>query len=277
MIYKKIQLSEICKDFNNPATFLEVYSFADQNEGVMPRKRPGLLIVPGGGYEFVSLREGAPVACRFLSEGFICFVLTYSINSKYPLPHNEMATVMNYINEHADEFNVYKNSISVIGFSAGGHLCASYSYLYKELAVNLGFKEESCRPFTTNLSYPVITFTKPTHDGTKNTITGGDPELIEKLSCENHITSDYPPTFIWTTSPDTCVPYISSLLMVEALKKANVPYQYEEYSVGWHGLSILTRAVDACEDTDQFRKVIYNWVEKDVNFIYSHLDKKFPL
>ena len=38
-------------------------------------RRPAIVICPGGGYRYLSCREAEPVALRFLSEGFNCFVV----------------------------------------------------------------------------------------------------------------------------------------------------------------------------------------------------------
>ena len=40
-------------------------------------KKPALVICPGGGYEFCSIREGAPVARAFARDGIESFVLEY--------------------------------------------------------------------------------------------------------------------------------------------------------------------------------------------------------
>ena len=40
--------------------------------------RPCMIIVPGGGYRFVSQREGAIVARTFYDKGYNTFVLTYT-------------------------------------------------------------------------------------------------------------------------------------------------------------------------------------------------------
>ena len=40
-----------------------------------PRRRPVMLILPGGGYEHTSERENAPVAYRFLAADFAVFTL----------------------------------------------------------------------------------------------------------------------------------------------------------------------------------------------------------
>lgn len=43
------------------------------------KMRPAVLIIPGGGYEHTSLREGEPIALKYVSEGMCGFVLYYSV------------------------------------------------------------------------------------------------------------------------------------------------------------------------------------------------------
>ena len=45
---------------------LSLYLQADYPDTYGERKRPLILICPGGGYEHVSVREGEPVAFHFL-------------------------------------------------------------------------------------------------------------------------------------------------------------------------------------------------------------------
>ena len=49
------------------------------------RRRPAVLVLPGGGYEMTTGREGEPIAFRFLAHGCDAFVLHYSCKpSIYP-------------------------------------------------------------------------------------------------------------------------------------------------------------------------------------------------
>ena len=85
MFYKKILLKEIDSRFTNETTSLRIY-ISERNEST--EQRPGMLVCPGGGYSFCSAREAEPIAFRFLSEGFNCFILDYTVYK---------ATVGNYI------------------------------------------------------------------------------------------------------------------------------------------------------------------------------------
>ena len=52
--------------------------FLDNSREIAPeRVRPVIVICPGGGYEFCSIREGAPVARAFARDGIESFVLEY--------------------------------------------------------------------------------------------------------------------------------------------------------------------------------------------------------
>ena len=88
-------------------------------------RRPAILVLPGGGYEFVSQREAEPVAIEYYREGFDAFVLDYDVapDAHYPCQIKEAAMAMMYIRKNAEELDVLPDKIAEIGFSAGGHLC----------------------------------------------------------------------------------------------------------------------------------------------------------
>ena len=102
------------------------------------RKIPAMLIAPGGGYCNVSFREGEPIAYKYLTEGFSCFVLYYSVRPEhYPQQLAEIAASMLYIRKHADEWNIDADKVAVNGYSAGGHLAASIGYQTQRNGVKL--------------------------------------------------------------------------------------------------------------------------------------------
>ncbi len=273
MFYNKIYLKDIDKRFENTSSFLRIY-ISEQNERVS--LRPGLLICPGGGYSFCSEREAEPVAFRFLSEGFNCFILNYSVNSKYPTPHLDLALAISFIRDHEKEFDLLPNSLSIIGFSAGGHLVGSYSYLFKELANTFNFSLEKLKPLCIVLAYPVIsTEDKYTHKETTQIICGGEVCLKEKLNIYTHIDSSFPPTFIWTTKTDRSVPFENSLLLKEALKKNNVLHKLVLFNNGFHGGSLVNYSCFRPSEIPQNMVNVRDWVLLATEFIYEILKKNF--
>ena len=271
MFYKKLLLKEIDPRFDNEDNYLRIF-ISEDNESVS--KRPGMLVCPGGGYSFCSAREAENVAFRFLSEGFNCFVLNYSLNKKYPAPQADLALVFSYIRSHEEEFHLIPNTLSLVGFSAGGHLVGSYGYAYKEVGELFNFDVNLLKPFSIVMAYPVITTTSATHSGTKEIITGsGEEELVEKMDIYKHVTKDYPPTFIWTTKDDGLVPYTNSTLMADALNKNNVPYVFKLYESGWHGSSLANRSCTKKGDLTEKMKEIRDWATLATDFIFALLDK----
>lgn len=272
MLYKRLLLKEIDKRFADSPAILRIY-IAEKNESI--EKRPGMLVCPGGGYSFTSPREAEPIAFRFLSEGFNCFILDYTVGKKYPAPHLDLALAFAYIRKHEEEFSLLPDSLSIVGFSAGGHLVGSYGYLYKELAKELGVEESLLRPFCIVMGYPVVSTSKYTHEETSQIISGGDDKLRERMDIAKNVGKDYPPTFLWTTKDDDLVPYENTTLMEDALKKNGIKYQCVIYDSGWHGASLANRSCTRKGDLTEKMKDLRDWASLASDFIYEILDKKF--
>lgn len=230
-----------------------------------------MLICPGGGYGFCSAREEEPIAFRFLSEGFNCFVLGYSIEKSYPTPHLDLALAVSYIRKHEEEFNLIPNSLSLIGFSAGGHLVGSYSYLYKELAKELDVEEQLLRPISLVMAYPVTTRTTDTHLDTFRVISGGDPKLLEKMDIVKNVDSTYPPVFLWATKDDMTVPYINTILLRDALIKNNVKHKCIIFESGWHGASLANDSCCVKGSLTEKMKDIRDWASDASDFILKEV------
>ena len=240
------------------------------NDQILREKGKAIVIVPGGGYEFVSIREGDPVAISYMQEGFITIVLTYTVKRPYPTPMYELGCAIDYLRKNCDKYYIDKDKISIIGFSAGGHLVSSFGYLYKhpDFIGKTKLNPENIKPNCIISSYPVITMSEYTHEITRSVITGNDESLRPLLSVEHNIDSTYPPTFVWTTMEDTCVPYQNSMLFVEALKKNNVEHDFFLYPYLNHGLSIITPALHSEEVLKNPKmQEVSQWFDKSVSFI----------
>ena len=262
-------LSEEFKDSDASLVFYELEYAADWGDRRYPR--PGLVILPGGAYKYCSDREAEPIALRMLTEGFNCFVLRYTCSKKYPTPQKEVVFLLNYIREHYQEFSLLDINLSIVGFSAGAHLTASIGAYYKEIAESLNIKPERVKPLALILGYPVITSNpKYWNELSIRTISNDEPELMEKMSLEKHVTSDYPPTYIFSTKDDTCVPVQKSELMIEALKKNNIPYKADLFETGYHGGSLFSRGVyyeyDSKHKAAEPNSI---WVKEATKFVFD--------
>jgi len=181
--------------------------------------RPFALVIPGGGYHMVCEREAEPIALSFLNEGYNAAVLYYSVDTtQFPTAMKEAAMAIAYIRKHADELNAMPDRITVIGSSAGGHLCASIgAYWNSEFLANLtGLSCDEMKPNSLVLLYPVITSGEKAHRNSFLYLLkdkANDADALDFVSLEKHITSDFPPTFVWTTRTDTLVPVENTLML----------------------------------------------------------------
>lgn len=227
----------------NALGYLNTYVYDQPDEYCKGRLRPAMLVLPGGGYAFLSDREKEPVAVTYLQKGYNAFTLEYSIVPvKYPAQLLEGCMAVAYIKEHADEFHIDKNHVAAIGFSAGGHLCGMLATLYGEKIVRdtLGEHAKTVRPDAVILSYPVISSGKHGHAGSFVNLCGDDKALIETLSLEKRVTAGSAPAFIWCTVDDQLVPSENSLLMAAAYKEAGVPFELHIFRSAPHGTSLAT-------------------------------------
>ena len=197
--------------------------FLDNSREIAPeRVRPVIVICPGGGYEWVSEREAEPIALKFVGAGYHAVVLHYSVApaAHYPTALRQLAWTVAHLREHAAEYHIDPNKVVVAGFSAGGHLAASYGVFWKKktfLAEELGVDAEQLRPNGLLLSYPVITSGPKAHRGSFTNLLGDRyDELVDEMSLENQVSLDTPKTFLWHTAPDDCVPVENSILFKKA-------------------------------------------------------------
>ena len=204
-------------------------------------KRPAMLVVPGGGYTFVSQREDEPIVLKFLSDGYNCFSLDYTINvAGYPVQLSEIAMAVAYIRENAEKYSIFPDKICAVGFSAGGHLVGSLATRYNDERVLklIGKTAEQVRPDAVIPCYAVVSFEKEdAHGTTRDVVSGKDEKLINYLDVVKNVRADCPPAFIWATREDDLVSAANSLKLSLAYHNAGVAYELHLFERGWHGLS----------------------------------------
>ena len=166
---KKILISQEqagLKKSGDPAS-LDAY-ILDSISVCMDRKRPAVIICPGGGYCHLSDREGEPVAMQFLGMGYHTFILHYSLAPDgFPYPQMELAMAVAMVRSLASEYPIDAEKIVVTGFSAGGHLACSLGAFWNQsfLYGPLGLNPDDIRPDGMILAYPVISAGPWCHSG----------------------------------------------------------------------------------------------------------------
>lgn len=212
MIIKKINLRE------GKNVTLTTYIQEPSHEMEPVQDKPGILILPGGGYQFCSDREAEPIALSYLKEGYNAFVLTYSLkeDSSFPNPLEDAEKALGMIRENAKEWHTIDNKIACIGFSAGGHLALSLgtSKVIRPNALILGYGA-FIRAVEQQWDYPT--------------------PIIDK---------DVPETFLFHTYLDNVVPVDTSLFVAGELRKYDIPFELHVFRNGSHGLSLGNETVN---------------------------------
>ena len=259
MIYQEIPLT---LEGSLPYAKLVLY-IQDYSESISIKKRPMVVVCPGGGYNHTSDREAEPIALSFMAMGAHAAVLRYSVApAKHPVQITELAYAVKYIRDHADEWHVDTDKIIVQGSSAGGHLAAMLGCFWNTewLCSSVCAKSaEEIKPNGMILSYPVITSGEFAHKGSFDNLTGENSDLRESLSLENQVSADTPKTFIWHTFEDASVPVENSLFMVSALRKYNISTEFHLYPKGVHGLA-LASPLTADKDGGHVQKECETWI-----------------
>ena len=200
--------------------------------------RPAVVIFPGGGYGGTYDGEAEPVALNFTAKGICAFVLRYSCKpAVFPQALCEALWCVKYVRDHAAEYGIDPKNIATLGFSAGGHLCASTGTLWNRefLREYLPGNAEDYRPDKLILCYPVIY----SHMGSLGNLLADrvtDDKLFHLNLLHNQVGEHVPPTFFWHTFEDTGVPVQNSLKFALALADLRIPIEMHVYPHGPHGL-----------------------------------------
>ena len=199
---------------------------------------PVAIICPGGGYRRVcNFIEGYPFAKKLNKMGYHAFVVYYRVRNlaAYPNPQDDLARAVREIHAKAKEWNLDMRGYSVWGSSAGGHLAASFG------TESMGYLKYGLpKPGALILSYPVVTMTSRTHEGSRNYLIGPHParEYVELTSVETQVTDKYPATFLWWGDQDGTVDPYNSKILKAALHKNNIPCYCREYMGVDHGVGL---------------------------------------
>ncbi len=235
------------------------------------RKRPAIIVAPGGAYAIHATKESEPVAFQFMQMGYQVFVLKYSVgsdranpkkgimkNAKYPIQVIEMFETLHIVKQNADEWKVDASRIFLMGFSAGGHVCASCGVRWNDLEIikNLSFvpKEEELKVNGIVLGYPFLApnseefFLRHKLEDVERVQSimnyvlyqTDEPSLdqLKKVDLLNYVSSDTVPMFIWHSIDDPVVDSRNSTKFVSKLLENGIQAEYHLFGHGEHGKAL---------------------------------------
>lgn len=242
---------------------------------VFPEKKtekpaPAFLVFQGGAYA-TSAGSGGGSAEWIAKRGWVGVRVEYrnaGTNDAYPSNYADAARAMRIVRKRSAEWNIDPTRIGVLGYSAGGHLASLISTqptLYSDPADDLADRF-SARPDLVVLAYPLISFVDQYAPGAfvgsvDNFFGRRDPDesLRRQFSNELHVDRKHPPVFIWTTEDDSLVSYTHSKLFAEACRASGVPFRFQLFSHGPHGMGL---ALGQTSDVRNWTPMLVAWLRE---------------
>jgi acetyl esterase/lipase len=207
------------------------------------------LIMPGGGYSWVVIdKEGYELARWLAARGVTAFVLFYRLpqdgwTAGPDAPLADAQRAVRLIRHRAADYGVDTARVCAVGFSAGGHVCASLLTRFAaEVYAPIDAADAlSARPDAAAPIYPVVSMSAPdAHGGSRANLIGADasPERERAYSPHLHVPADAPPCFLLHAEDDPSVPVANTLLLREALRARGVATETHLFPDGGHGFGL---------------------------------------
>lgn len=208
-----------------------------------------VLVAGGGGYKHIGLRaEAEPASSWLVAHGATAFVLIYRLPRESWVDGRRVALqdaqrAVRLIRARAGYYGVRPNRISVLGFSAGGHLMgltADWSEFHAYPPVD-SMDFLSARPDAAALIYPVITLEPPyQHTSTRVQMVGEHPRarLSAEWSVQTHVRPGCPAMFLVQAKDDPISNPANTLIMEQACKRAGVKVELHQLPTGGHGFGM---------------------------------------
>lgn len=229
-------------NFNKREFKVHPYTLASIGDLVTP-KHPLAIVIPGGSFDHLSLREGEPVALAFNNCGFNSVVMEYNLvqdeGDIYPDAALDVLATVKYFREHAEEYNIDPDKVVTVGFSAGGHV-ASFANSVANSAKyqkDYAFNNQEVLPNKTILGYPLINLEKIGFDIPDDEEDKVPSDEFLKDSSLG-VTEDTPATFIFHAWDDPVVLVTNTIEYMTALHEKNVPCEAHIFNLGGHGFSL---------------------------------------
>ncbi|ORM65444.1 hypothetical protein PRCB_22270 [Pantoea rodasii] len=201
-----------------------------------------VLVAAGGGYTRIEMgKEAWPAAAWLVAQGYTAYVLSYRLPQE---GWKDGALVSLQDAQRALRVVRHReNNVSVLGFSAGGHLLG--------MAVNRpGFHAYQASDELDNLPatadraaliYPIITLEPPyAHTSTHKVLVGKGASLSADTawSVQSYVTPQSPPFFLVQAEDDPVSDPHNTLIMAAACQQAHVPVEMYRYPSGGHGFGM---------------------------------------
>lgn len=218
----------------------------------------GVLIAAGGGYKQIQDgKEALPAARWLIARGYTAYILHYRLPGEGWHDGNRVA--LQDAQRALRIIRQREKQVSVLGFSAGGHLLgmAATRPDYRAYTPQDAIDELPASADRTALIYPIITLEKPyTHTSTHRILVGPHATASEEAawSVQHYVSSQTPPCFIVQAKDDPRSDPHNSLIMYDACQKHGVPVEMHRYPTGGHGFGMGKTGTETVEWPGEYKK-----------------------
>jgi acetyl esterase/lipase len=202
----------------------------------------------GGKYEFATYID----SFRKRMPDYAIFNLNYRLvngGNLFPAQEQDIRAALDFISKNADQQQVNKDQLVLLGASAGGHLALLQAYKYptpKIKAVIDFFGPTDLVAMYQHPWHPLVPYALQMVTGTTP---AADPELYRQSSPINFVNSHSAPTLIFHGEHDNVVNISQSKALKNKLEQAGVRHDlivYPRERHGWQGTA-LTNSFDHIE------------------------------
>ncbi|MBP2058641.1 acetyl esterase/lipase [Lactobacillus colini] len=176
-------------------------------------KIPVIINIHGGGFVYGTKETYQFYGLGMAKRGFAFVNPNYKLapEVEYPGELDQVVDYIKWVDEHADEYNLDRNNVFLIGDSAGGQMAEQYT----AILTNPAYRKEMGYDLS-NLKFRAVALNSPATfitDVENGLMTGApaayfneniqnDPQKMKQLHVEEYITADFLPTFITTANRD---------------------------------------------------------------------------
>jgi acetyl esterase/lipase len=208
---------------------------------------PVVLMVHGGGWERRSRADMDWLAEAIASRGFAVMNIDYRFAPEYRFPAqlHDLQVARQWLNRHAEDYDLNSEQVSGFGFSSGAHLVA----LLATVASSDSVLNQPWGGPATGLDAVVAGGTPAdlTAFGSGKLLRqflGADPdeqpELYRQASPVTHVNEQTPPFFLFHGDLDMLVPFEQARRLEQALASAGVYHELYEMHLRGHVTSFLS-------------------------------------
>jgi len=223
---------------------------------------PLIVYIQGSAWMAQNLYAAIPQLSDFAHRGYVVASVEYrhSGEALFPAQLEDVKSAIRFLRANAETYKIDPNRVGVWGDSSGGHLAAMVG-----TTQGVDRFTSSDNPDQSDAVQAVVDFYGPTDflrmddypsiivhnapDSPESRLVGGpiqeNPDKVREANPITYITRDkvLPPFLIMHGDADMLVPFNQSVLLYDALKRANQDVTFYKVKGGGHGVNFWTEDV----------------------------------